>query len=87
MDRCFKIHGYLSSNKAGSNKKFAGSVGSIDEVKMEVDNTGFTPAQYNTLLMLLNKKDSMSEKDTFTTDASAHLVGTLCQLSHITTIQ
>ena len=47
---------------------------------MEAYHSGFTTTQYNTLLMLLGKKDTANEKISFN-DASANLAGTLCQSS------
>ena len=83
IERCFKIHGYPNSNKTLPNKKFAATVTSLDTPAgpNEATQSGFTPTQYNTLLMLLGKKDNLNEKEFLPTDPTAPLAGRSCHAS------
>ena len=62
LKRCFKIHGYPISSKSSQNRRITAhvTVKHVDnlENKMDVDNSGFTSVQYNTLLILLGKKET-----------------------------
>lgn len=53
IERCFKLHGYPPNSRRPSHKKLAAAVSSPD-----IKDTGLTQAQFNSLLHLLNKKDS-----------------------------
>ena len=83
IEWCFKIYGYPNSTKSLPNKKFAANSVNSEEnaTHIEANHSGFTPTQYNTLFMLLGKKDTVNEKEISFNDASANLAGTLCQSS------
>ena len=84
LERCFKIHGYPQSSKFSQDKRFAAHVSvthaSNHEALMNTDNSGFTPAQYNTLLKLLGKKEGTPQTESTQLDES-YLTGPFLHLT------